>query len=190
MQIECALEPTYLWRWIETKIKTEFVVYSSNNNKITHSAPPSTATLSKLSHLGHIHVLYTLYLPSKIWTTMAYHAGLLLTRYCQKRDHLPSGLMYFVKICIPCCLLPVTIKERHIIGLTLVCVSIHLECWLNKSRVEIVTWAVVGVAFQQQFSYNCVSKFWQCESNRCRFNWHSMSIGCMRIQFTFKQNEL
>ena len=78
-------------------------------------------------------------------------------------------------------------KVRHIIGLTLVCVSIHLECWLNKSRVEIVTWAVVGVAFQQQFSYNCVSKFWQCESNRCRFNWLSMSIGCMRIQFTFKQ---
>ena len=75
------------------QIGTKFIVYSSNNNKLTHSAPPSTATLSKLSRLGHIHVLYMLYLPSKIWTTMAYHAGLLLTRYCRKRDRLPSGLV-------------------------------------------------------------------------------------------------
>ena len=39
------------------------------------------------------------------------------------------------------------------------CVSIHLECWLDKARAEIVTWAAVGVACQQQFSYNLVIKF-------------------------------
>ena len=41
-------------------------------------------------------------------------------------------------------------KVRRIIGWTLVCVSIHLECWLDKVRVEIVTWAAVDVACQQQ----------------------------------------
>ena len=46
----------------------------------------------------------------------------------------------------------------QVIGRTLVCVSIHLECWLDKARVEIVPWAVVGVAHQQQFSYNSVIK--------------------------------
>ena len=53
-------------------------------------------------------------------------------------------------------------KIRQIVGRTLVCVLIHLECWLDKARVEIITWAAVGVAHQQQFSYNSVLKFWQC----------------------------
>ena len=52
-------------------------------------------------------------------------------------------------------------KVRQRSGWTLVCVSIHLECWLNKVKVEIVTWTAVGVACQQQFSYKLVSKFWQ-----------------------------
>ena len=43
-------------------------------------------------------------------------------------------------------------KVREIIGWTLVC-FIHLECSLNKARLEIVTWAAVGVANQQQFSF-------------------------------------
>ena len=50
-------------------------------------------------------------------------------------------------------------KVWQMIGQTLVCVSIHLQCWLNKARVEIVTWVAVGVARQQHFSYNLVSKF-------------------------------
>ena len=50
-------------------------------------------------------------------------------------------------------------KVRQIIRWTLVRVSMHLECWLRKARVEIVTWAAVGVACQQQFSYNLVIKF-------------------------------
>ena len=36
-------------------------------------------------------------------------------------------------------------KVKKISGHTLVCVLIHLECWLDKARVEIVTWAPVGV---------------------------------------------
>ena len=78
-------------------------------------------------------------------------------------------------------------KVREIIGWTLVCVSIHLECLLDKSRVEVVTWAAVGVANQQQFSYNSVSKLSQCEHDQCGFNSHSMRIGWMRIQFAFNQ---
>ena len=70
-------------------------------------------------------------------------------------------------------------KARQIIGQTLVGVLIHLECWLDKARAEIVTWAAVGVACQQQFSYNSVSKFWLCECDRCGLNLHSIRI---RIQ--------
>ena len=73
-------------------------------------------------------------------------------------------------------------KARQIIGWTLVCVSIHLECWLNKARAEIVTWAAVGVVCPQQFSYNSVSKFWQCEHDWCGLNSHSMHIGWMRTR--------
>ena len=69
-------------------------------------------------------------------------------------------------------------KVRQIIGRTLVCVSIHLECWLNQARAEIVTWAAVGVARQQQFSHNSVSKFWQCERDQCGLNSHSNKIKC------------
>ena len=82
-------------------------------------------------------------------------------------------------------------KVRQVIGRTLVCVSIHLECCLNKARVEIATWAAVGVARQQQFSYNSVSKCWQttinvdsirirCASGECKFNSHSNRIKCER----------
>ena len=60
---------------------------------------------------------------------------------------------------------------------TLVCVSIHLERRLDKASVEIIAWAAVGVARQQQFGYNSVSKFLQCELDRCGFNSHSMRIG-------------
>ena len=42
---------------------------------------------------------------------------------------------------------------------TLVCVLMHLECRLDKARVEIVAWAAVSVARQQQFSYNSVQNF-------------------------------
>ena len=81
-------------------------------------------------------------------------------------------------------------KVRQIIGLTLVCVLIHLECWLGKARVEIVTWAAVSVASQQQFSYNSVIKFGsvntidvdsvriRCASGECEFNSHSNRIQC------------
>ena len=45
-------------------------------------------------------------------------------------------------------------KLRQIIGRTSVYVLIQLECWLDKARMEIGTWAAVGVAQQQQFSHN------------------------------------
>ena len=79
------------------------------------------------------------------------------------------------------------------------CVSIHLECWLGKARVEIVTWAAVSVASQQQFSYNSVIKFGsvnaidvdsiriQTESSvkRPRFNSHSNRIQCEKASKAF-----
>ena len=81
-------------------------------------------------------------------------------------------------------------KVRQIIGRTLVRVSIHLECWLDKARVKIVTWVAMGVAHQQQFSYNLVLNFGcvnavdvdsiriGCASGECKFNSHSKGIKC------------
>ena len=117
-----------------------------------------------------------LYSPSEIRTMIAYHAGTLLTRCYRKRDCLPSGLVKFVKIHVqPRRLLSATIK---VIGWTLVCVSIHLECWLNKARVEIVTWAAVGVAHQQQFSYNSILA---CERDQCGFNSHYITTAHVSV---------
>ena len=120
--------------------------------------------------------LYMQYSPSKIRTMMACHAWMVLTRCCQKKE-----TAYQV---VSCSSSKFTFhvfyyqqQDKEVIGRTLVCVSIHLECWLNKARVEIVTWAAVGVANQQQFSYNSVSRFWQCEHDRCGFNSHLMRIG-------------
>ena len=70
------------------------------------------------------------------------------------------------------------------------CVLIHLEYWLGRARVEIATWVAVGVARQQQFSYNLVIKFGsvkainvdsiriQYVSGECKFNLHSNRIQC------------
>ena len=81
-------------------------------------------------------------------------------------------------------------KVRQIIGWTLVCVSIHLECWLDKAKVKIVTWAAVSVACLQQFNYNSVFKIWQCECNWRGFNLHLMHIRWMQINFAFKKNQV
>ena len=60
--------------------------------------------------------------------------------------------------------------------------------------MEIVTWAAVGVALQQQFSYNSVIKFGsvnatdvldsisiRCASSECEFNSHSNRIQCEKV---------
>ena len=61
-------------------------------------------------------------------------------------------------------------KVWQVIGRTLVCVSIHLECWLDKPRVEIVTWAAVWTwSMWIQFAFD--THWWMC------------------IQFAFKQNQ-
>ena len=67
------------------------------------------------------------------------------------------------------------------------------ECWLDKARVEIVTWTAVGVTCQQQFSYNSVIKFGSVNvidvdsirirytSGECEFNSHSNRIQCEKV---------
>ena len=148
------------------------------------SRPPRIATLSKLSLF---RPPYTPYSPSKIHTMMAHHARMLLTRRYQKqetayhvvrRNSRSTSFTTSKKV----------INLKQVNEQTLVCVLIHLhvECWLDKTRVEIITWAAVGVACQLQFSYNSVLKYWQCECDQRGFNLHSMRIGCVRIQFAFK----
>ena len=119
-------------------------------------------------------------------------AGMQLTKCCWKWDSLPSDLVYFIEIHVPRCLLPVTMQRQGKANnwQTLVCVSIHLECWLGKSRVETVTWAAVGEACQEQFSYNLVINFGsvnvinvdsiciRCATGECKFSSHSNRIQC------------
>ena len=138
------------------------IVYSSNNNKITHSYASQTATSSKVSLLGHhtpsIHRLrYELRWPVMLGQMLPKKRPLTKWSYVVCRS---SRSTYST----------ISDKVREVTGRTLVCVWIHLECWLDKSRVEIVTWAEVGVANQQQFGYSLVSKFWQYECDRCGFN--------------------
>ena len=130
-----------------------------------------------------------LYSVSKIPTTMVCHAGMQLTRnetaYQVVSFSLSKFTFHVVYYQQPC-----SNKVRQIIGQTLVCVSIHLECWLGKSRVETVTCVAVGVACQQQFSYNLVINFGsvnaidvdsiriRCTSGECKFNSHSNRIQC------------
>ena len=72
------------------RIGTEFIVYSSNNDKIMHGYALKN---SNIVEAFASRPPYTLYLPSKVRTMMAYHAWTPLTRCCWKRDHLPSGLV-------------------------------------------------------------------------------------------------
>ena len=74
------IESIHIWRWIGTEWNW-IIVYSSNNNKITHSYTP---TNSNIVEAFASRPPYTHYSPSKIQTMMACHAGMVLTRCCQK----------------------------------------------------------------------------------------------------------
>ena len=120
---------------------------------------------------------------------MACHAGMLLTLMLPKMRPLTK---WSHVVCRNSRSMSSTTSNKvwQIIGQTLVCVSIHLECWLNKARVEIVTCAAVSAACQQQFSYNLVLKFGSvntidvnsihipCALGECEFNSHSNRIKC------------
>ena len=81
-------------------------------------------------------------------------------------------------------------KARQIIGRTLVCVSIHLERWLDKARAKIFTWVQwvwlanrnsVTIWFQNFGSVNAIDVNWTriwCTSGECEFTSHSNRIKC------------
>ena len=71
MRFECALNQNW--------IGTEFIVYSLNNNKITHSYILMNSSIIKAFVSRPPYTLYSL---SKIQTMMVYHAGTLMTRCC------------------------------------------------------------------------------------------------------------
>ena len=80
-------------------------------------------------------------------------------------------------------------KVRQIIGRTLVCLLILLECWLNKARVKlllVVQWVWHTNSIRLQFGFKICR--WEC--NWCWFNSHSKCNVWMRIQFAFKQNQV
>ena len=152
------------------QIRTEFIVYSSNNNKITHSYTPMNSNTLRLGHHTHcvcrpryelrLPILLGCYWLDAVDKETAYQ---VVSRVVRQNSHSTLSTT--------------SDKVGQVIGWSLVCASIHLEYWLDKARVEIATWAAVGVACQQQFSYISISKFWQCECDRYGFNSHTMHIG-------------
>ena len=79
------IEPIYLWRWIGTESELNSLPIHRIDNKITYSYAPTNGNVVKAFGF---RPTYTLYSPSKIWTTMAYHAGMLLTRSCRNKRQL------------------------------------------------------------------------------------------------------
>ena len=130
---------------------------------------------------------HTLYLTSKIRTTMPYHAGTLMTRYWQMRPL--TKWSHVVRKNSRSTLSITSNKVRQIIGRTLVCLLILLECWLNKARVKlllVVQWVWHTNSIRLQFGF----KICRRECNWCWFNSHSKCNVWMRIQFAFKQNQV
>ena len=157
------IEPIHLWRWIGTESELNSLFIHQITIK-SHTVTPSwTATSSKLSLLGTIHAVFAIrdtnYDGLLCWDATDYYATEKETTWHSRSTSFTTSD-----------------KVWQINRQTLVCVSILLQCWLNKPRVEIVTCTTMGVARQQQFSYNSVSKFWQCERDQCGFNSHSMHI--------------
>ena len=79
---------------------------------------------------------YTLYSPSKIQNTAAYHVGMLLTNVTEKR--LFTKWSHVVRRNSHSMSSTTSDNVRQIVGQTLVCVSIHLECWLNKPEWKLL----------------------------------------------------
>ena len=204
MRIECALVTFTLcvhnsvrgdvnWMRIQRWIGTESELNSLFIHQITiksHTVmPPWTVALSKLSRLGrHTCCIHR----PRYWIQWSIMLG------CSWLDAAENKTAYQVISCssskftfhVVYYQRPCSNKARQIIGRTLVCVWIHLECWLGKSRVETVIWTAVGVACQQQFSYNLFINFggvnainvdsiriW-CALGECEFNLHSNRIQC------------
>ena len=196
MRIECAFNPIHLWRWIGTESEPNSLFIHRITIKSCTVTPPWTAASTKLSHLGRhtcciCHPRYWIRWSIMLgWLDAAENETAYQVISCSS-SKFTFHVVYYQRPC--------SNKARQIIGRTLVSISIHLECWLGKSRVETVTWTAVGVACQQQFSYNSVINFGsvnaidvdsiriQCASGESKFNSHSNRIQC-EIQFAFKQN--
>ena len=159
------------------RIATEFIVYSSNNDKIKHGYAPTNSNIVE-AFSSRLPWRYELW-----WPIMLGHYWL---------DAVGKETAYQVVLCSSSKFTFYVVyyqRQGKANNWTdLMCVSIHLECWLNKARVEIITWSAVCVACQQQFSYNKILAMWmrsmwiqfciQCALGECEFNSHSNGIKC------------
>ena len=115
--------------------------------------PPWTATLSKLSHLGHHTCCIRRPRYELWWPIMLGHYWLDAV---EKETACQVVLCSFSKFTFHAVYYQRQGKANNWTDFS-DCVTTHLECWLDKPGVEIITWAAVGVACQQHFSYNSVS---------------------------------
>ena len=185
MQIECAFNPNHVWRWIGTEPKPNLSFIHRITIKLRSYAPMNSSIVEAFVSRPP----YMLYSPSNQlqWPVMLGHSWL---GAAENETAYQVGSCSSSKFTFHIVYYEWQGKANNWTYCTLVCVSIHLECWLGKARVEIVTWAAVIVASQQQFSYNSVIKLGsvnaidvdsiciQCTSGECEFNSHSNRIQC------------
>ena len=159
------IEPIHLWRWIETKLEPNLLFIHWLTIKSCTVTPTWTATLSKLSLLGHhtrctCHPRYELW-----WPVMLGHYWLVSA----KKDRLPCTfhVVYYQW----------QGKENNWTNFSICFDTSRMLTWYSQGRNCYL--AAVGVAHQQQINYNSVSKFWQCKRDQRGFNSHSMHIRCM-----------
>ena len=127
------IEPIHLWRWISTELlEPSFNWIHCLFFKITHSYTQRTAALLKLLCLGH-HTVFAVkdmnYGSLSCWDATDYM--LLKMKPLTKWSRLVCLNLHYTSS-------TTSDKVRQIIGQTLVCVSIHLECWLDKARVKLL----------------------------------------------------
>ena len=77
-------------------------------------------------------------------------------------------------------------KARQIIGWTLVCVSIHLECWLDKARAKNRYLGCSGcgmpTAIQLQFCFKILAVWMWSMWIEFTFDAHQVNVNSIRIQ--------
>ena len=142
MRIECALNQSTSGGGLEPN-GTESLFIHRITIKSHTVTPPRTATLSKLSLLGH-HTRTIRHLRYKLWWPVMlewYWLGAAKKRPLTKWSHV-------VHQSSPWTSSTTSDKVREIIEQNLVCVSIHLEFWLDKAKSRNHYMAAVGGANQ------------------------------------------
>ena len=180
------IEPIHLWRWIGTESEPNSLFIHRITIKSRTVTPPRTATLSKLSRLGH-HTRCIRRPRYKLWWPI------MLGHYWL--DAVEKETAYQVVLCSSLKFMFHVVyyqwQGKVIIGRTLVCVSIHLECWLDKPKGRNRYLGCSGcgkpTAIRLQFSFKILAVWMRSMWIQFAFDAHWVNVKC---EFAFKPNQV